>query len=89
MHDGPFQWDQATFAQVWVGKEQAAVITNPVPAKDSPIAITWAFNLVVTDDGQWLVRLTDILRTTEEAEDYVAALLRVAPEAKALELPKD
>jgi hypothetical protein len=89
MHDTPFQWDQATFAQVWVGKEQAAVITNPVPAKDSPITITWAFNLVTTDDGQWLVRLTDILKTPEEAEDYVAALRAVAPEVKALELPKD
>jgi hypothetical protein len=89
MHDGPFQWDQATFAQVWVGTEEAAVITNPIPLKENPNALAWAFNLVATDDGHWLVRLTDLMKSPGDAEDYVAAFHTVAPDAKALELPKD
>lgn len=89
LHDGTTQWDQATFAQVWVGTDQAAVITNPVPLKENPIALTWAFNLVATDDGRWLVRLTDLMKGPGDVEDYVAAFHAVAPEAKALELPQD
>ena len=83
MHQA-FQWDQATFAQVWVGTEQAGAITNPVPAKQGSVTMIWAFNLVATDDGHWLVRLTDLLRTPEEVEDYVAALREVAPDAKSI-----
>lgn len=81
-----FQWDKATFAQVWVGTEQAAVITNPVPIKDGEAGLSWAFNLIVTEDGHWLVRLADVLRSPQDAEDYLAGLRAVAPEAKAIEL---
>jgi hypothetical protein len=85
MHDSSFQWDQVTFAQVWVGTEQAEVITKPIPVKDSPAAMAWAFNLVATEDGRWLIRLTDLLRTPAEQEDYVAAFREVAPGAKTIE----
>ena len=79
-----FQWDQATFTQVWLGTEQASVITNPVPAQQGEATATWAINLVATEDGHWLVRLTDMLASQQMIEDYVAAFREVAPNAKAL-----
>jgi hypothetical protein len=51
--------------------------------------MTWAFNLVVTEDGQWLVRLADMLPTPEIVENYMTVFRAVAPGAKAIELPKD
>jgi hypothetical protein len=84
MHEA-FQWDQATFTQVWVDAEQAAVITNSVPAKEANVAVAWALNLVATQDGRWLVRLTDLLQTQEIVDDYLAAFHEVAPNAKSVE----
>jgi hypothetical protein len=79
-----FQWDQATFAQVWLGAEQASVITNSVPARQGEATTTWAINLVATEDGHWLVRLTDMLANQQMIEDYVAAFCEVAPNAKTI-----
>ncbi len=80
-----FQWDQATFAQAWVGTEQAAVITAPVPNKQGSAAVTWAINLVACEDGRWLVRLADWLPNQERLEGYLAAFHEVAPDAKSVE----
>lgn len=84
MHEA-FQWDQATFAQIWVGAEQAAVITNAIPATQGDVSTAWALNLVVIEDGRWLVRLVDMLPTPQLVEDYVAAFHEVAPNAKAID----
>ena len=84
MHNA-FQWDQATFTQIWVGAEQAAVITNFIPAKQGTVSAAWALNLVVVQDGRWLVRLVDMLSTPKVVEDYVAAFQEVAPNAQAIE----
>jgi len=83
-----FQWEQATFAQVWADAEQAAVIV-PVPIKQGSTTLIWAFNLVVAADGRWHVRLADLLRTPQEVEDYAAAFREVAPGATAIEIEKD
>jgi hypothetical protein len=83
MHNA-FQLDQATFTQVWVGTEQAAVVCS-VPAQQVSATWTFAFNLVAAPNGRWLVRLADQLRTPQEAEDYVAAFQEVAPGAKSIE----
>jgi hypothetical protein len=81
-----FQWDQATFAQAWLGTEQSAIITAPVPNKQgSSGSVTWAINLVATQDGRWLVRLADWLANPEMLEGYLAAFHEVAPEAKSIE----
>jgi len=80
-----FQWDQATFAQAWLGTEQSAVVTNFVPAKQGPITVAWGFNLVAAEDGRWLVRLADVLSTQQMVTDYLAAFREVAPEAKSVE----
>jgi len=82
---GALQWDQATFAQAWVGAEQSAVITNPVAAKQGSVALTWAFNLVAAEDGHWLVRLMDVLPRPQDVNDYLAAFREVAPDAKSIE----
>jgi hypothetical protein len=79
-----FQWDQATFTQVWLGAEQASVITNFIPARQGEATAAWAINLVATEDGHWLVRLTDMLANQQMIEDYVAAFREVAPNAKSL-----
>ena len=84
MHEA-FQWDQATFTQVWVGAEQAAVITSFIPARENSVSAAWALNLVVMEDGRWLVRLTDMLSTPQVVDDYVAAFHEVAPNAKSVE----
>lgn len=84
MHNA-FQWDQATFTQIWVGAEQAAVITNFIPARQGTISAAWALNLVVIQDGRWLIRLVDMLPTPQVVEDYVAAFQEVAPNAQAVE----
>jgi hypothetical protein len=81
-----FQWDQATFAQAWLGVQQSAVITSFVPAKGSPVSAAWAINLIVTEDGRWLIRLVDMLSSTQMVENYVAALREVAPDAKSIGL---
>jgi len=80
-----FQWDQATFAQAWLGAEQAAVITAPVPSKQGSASVAWAINLVAYEDGRWLVRLADWLPNQERLEGYLAAFHEVAPGAKSLE----
>ena len=85
MHQA-FQWDKATFAQVWVGAEQAAVIATVPINKENAGTFTWAFNLVTENDGRWWVRLADPLKSPQEAEDYLAAFREVAPGAKAIEL---
>jgi hypothetical protein len=85
MHDATFQWDRATFAQAWLGTEQSAVITNPVPIEQGSAAVTWAINLVASQDGRWLVRLTDPLSNQEMLEGYLAAFHEVAPGAKSIE----
>ncbi len=79
-----FQWDQATFTQVWLGAEQASAITNFIPATQGEATATWAINLVATEDGHWLVRLTDMLANQQMIEDYVAAFREVAPNAKSI-----
>jgi hypothetical protein len=79
-----FQWDQATFTQVWLGAEQASVITNFIPAQQGEATAAWAINLVATEDGHWLVRLTDMLANEQMIEDYVAAFREVAPNAKSI-----
>lgn len=84
MHEA-FQWDQATFTQIWVGAEQAAVITSFIPAKQGTVFAAWALNLVVIQDGRWLVRLVDMLSTPQVVEDYVAAFQEVAPGAQSIE----
>jgi hypothetical protein len=84
MHE-PFEWDQATFTQVWADAEQAAVV-NSVPIKESSATLTWAFNLMAVKDGRWLVRLADWLRTQQDVDDYLAAFHDVAPDAKSIEL---
>jgi len=84
MHEA-FQWDQATFTQIWVGAEQAAVITSFIPAKQGTVSAAWALNLVVIQDGRWLVRLVDMLSTPQVVEDYVAAFQEVAPGAQSIE----
>jgi hypothetical protein len=81
-----FQWDQAVFTQVWAGAEQAAVITSFIPARQGTATVAWAFNLVATEDGHWLVRLYDPLPNQQIVEDYLAALHEVAPDAKAVDL---
>ena len=81
-----FQWDQAKFTQAWLGAAQSAVITNFIPAKQGSVTVAWAFNLVATEDGRWLVRLGDVLSTPQIVEDYVAAFRQVAPDAKPIEL---
>jgi hypothetical protein len=81
-----FLWEQATFAQLWVGAEQAVVITNPVPTRQGSASFIWAFNLIATEDGHWLVRLADPLDSPQDAEDYIAALRAVTPDAKSIEL---
>jgi hypothetical protein len=80
-----FQWDQATFAQAWLGAEQSAVITAPVPNKQGSGSVAWAINLVAAQDGRWLVRLADWLANQEMLEGYLAAFHEVAPEAKSIE----
>ncbi len=80
-----FQWDQATFAQAWLGTEQSAVITAPVPNKQGSGSVAWAINLVAAQDGRWLVRLADWLANQEMLEGYLAAFHEVAPDAKAIE----
>lgn len=80
-----FQWDQATFAQAWLGTEQSAVITTPVPNKQGSGSVTWAINLVAAEDGRWLVRLADWLANQEMLEGYLAAFHEVAPDAKSIE----
>jgi hypothetical protein len=80
-----FQWDQATFTQVWADTEQAAVIMNSVPAKQASVTVTWALNLVALEDGRWLVRLTDLLQSQQIVDDYLAAFHEVAPNAKSVE----
>ncbi len=80
-----FQWDQATFAQAWLGTEQSAVITAPVPNKQGSASVTWAINLVASQDGRWLVRLADWLPNQEMLEGYLAAFHEVAPGAKPIE----
>jgi len=80
-----FQWDQATFAQAWLGTEQSAVITAPVPNKQGSASVTWAINLVACEDGRWLVRLADWLPNQEKLEGYLAAFHEVAPDAKSIE----
>ncbi len=81
-----FLWEQATFAQLWVGAEQAVVITNPVPTRQGSATLIWAFNLIATEDSHWLVRLADPLDSPQDVEDYVAALRTVTPDAKSIEL---
>lgn len=83
MHNA-FQWDQATFTQIWVGAEQAAIVCS-VPAQQVSATWTFALNLVAVPDGRWLVRLADQLRTPEEAEDYIAAFQEVAPGAQSID----
>jgi len=80
-----FQWDQATFTQAWLGAEQSAVITNFIPARQGTATAAWAFNLVATEDGRWLVRLSDMLPNQQMVEDYLAAFHEVAPNAKSIE----
>lgn len=80
-----FQWDQATFAQAWLGAEQSAVITAPVPNKQGSGSVAWAINLVPSQDGRWLVRLADWLANQAMLEGYLAAFREVAPDAKAIE----
>ena len=79
-----FQWSQATFTQAWLGAEQSAVITNFIPAREGSVTAAWAINLVATEDGRWLVRLTDIMPTQQRIEAYLAAFHEVAPDAKAI-----
>ncbi len=80
-----FQWDQATFAQAWLGTEQSAVITAPVPNKQSSGSVAWAINLVPAQDGRWLVRLADWIANQEMLDGYLAAFREVAPDAKSIE----
>jgi hypothetical protein len=80
-----FQWDQATFAQAWLGAEQSAVITAPVPNKQGSASVAWAINLVASEEGRWLVRLADWLPNEERLEGYLAAFHEVAPDAKSIE----
>jgi hypothetical protein len=80
-----FQWDQATFAQAWLGAEQSAIITAPVPNRQGSGSVTWAINLVAAEDGRWLVRLADWLANQEMLEGYLAAFHEVAPDAKSIE----
>jgi len=80
-----FQWDRATLAQVWVGTEQAVVITDPVPDKQGSVSAAWAFNLVATPDGHWLVRLAEWLPTPQDLDACLAAFREVAPGAKSIE----
>ncbi|MCL5278664.1 MAG: hypothetical protein M1376_02000 [Planctomycetes bacterium] len=80
-----FQWDQATFAQAWLGTEQSAVITAPVPNKQGSGSVAWAINLVPAQDGRWLVRLADWLPNQAMLEGYLAAFHEVAPDAKSVE----
>ena len=84
MHEA-FQWSQATFTQAWLGTEQSAVITSFVPARQGSLAAAWAINLVATEDGRWLVRLTDVMPTQEMIDAYLAAFHEVAPDAKSIE----
>ncbi len=79
-----FQWDQAIFTQIWLGAEQASAITNFIPATQGQAAAAWAINLVATENGHWLVRLTDMLASRQLIEDYVAAFREVAPNAKTI-----
>ena len=81
-----FSLEQATFAQAWVGAEQAAVITDFLPAQHGSARAAWAINLIVTEDGRWLVRLSDILFNEQMVEDYLAAFHEVAPNADWLDL---
>ena len=83
-----FQWDQVTFAQAWLGAEQAAVITDFIPAGHGTATAAWGFNLVAAPDGRWLIRLYDILVNEQMIEDYVAAFRAVIPDAKSIE-PSD
>ncbi len=80
-----FQWDQATFAQAWLGTEQSAVITDPIPNKQGSGSVAWAINLVPAQDGRWLVRLADWLANQEMLDGYLAAFREVAPDAKSIE----
>jgi hypothetical protein len=82
------QWDQAVLTQAWADTEQAAVMAS-VPAKQGSATLTWAFNLVVLEDGRWYVRLADLMRSPQEVEDYTAAFQEVAPNATAIEIKKD
>jgi hypothetical protein len=84
MHNA-FQWSQATFTQAWLGAEQSAVITSFVPAREGSVSAAWAINLVATEDGRWLVRLTDVMPTQQMIEAYLSAFHEVAPDAKSIE----
>jgi hypothetical protein len=81
-----FALDLTTFTQAWVGAEQATVFTDFLPARQGSARAAWAINLIVTQDGRWLVRLSDILFSQEMIEDYLAAFHEVAPHAEAIEL---
>ncbi|MBM4027304.1 MAG: hypothetical protein FJ280_18140 [Planctomycetes bacterium] len=81
-----FQLDQVTFTQAWLDAEQSAVITNFIPAKQGTATAAWAFNLVVNEDGRWLVRLSDILFNQQMVDAYLAAFQDVAPNAQPIDL---
>ncbi len=76
-----FELSEARVIEAYVGKKQAAVLTNPIPI------IQMGFSLVRNGDG-WLIRDLDQLPDDQWVQKWLAGFHSVEPDAEVLSIPR-
>ncbi len=74
-----FEFDKAEITEAYVGNENAAVLTNSIPASRG--AVQFGFSLIKSDN-HWLIRDVDMLPSDEAVKKWFAGFEGVEPTAK-------
>jgi hypothetical protein len=75
------QLDQAKVIKAYVGNEQAAVLTNTVPAEAPARSGQFGYSLL-RNGNRWLIRDSDFLPTNESVEKWLTGFKGVEPNAQ-------
>ena len=73
--------EQAKMMEAYVGRTNAAVVTNTIPAKAPARTGRFGYSLRKYD-GRWLIRDSDLLRHDEAVEEWLSGFRSVEPAAE-------
>jgi hypothetical protein len=74
-----FEFDKAEVTDAYVGYENAAVLTNSIPAPTGTVQFGYS---LVKSGNRWLIRDVDMLPSNESVKKWLAGFEGVEPTAK-------
>ena len=74
-----FELDKAEITEAYVGYENAAVLTNSIPASHRTSQFGYS---LIKSDNRWLIRDVDMLPSDEAVQKWLAGFESVEPNAK-------